>query len=167
MIIRQELPTQKELKKLFRYDRKGFFVRKVKTGYATKIGQTVGAKKRTDGYCQMRVNTYKFLTHRLVFLFHKGYCPDHIDHINGKPWDNRIENLRETTHEKNLLNQKTHTNNKSGVRGVSFCNTHKVWKCRIKYEKIKKFSFTSKSKKECCKVCKEKQIEIWGEYVRD
>lgn len=153
MIIRQKLPSQKELKNLFRYDRKGFFVRKVKTGYATKVGQIVGAKKRTDGYCQMRVNSDKFLTHRLVFLFHKGFCPVHIDHINRKPWDNRIENLREVSHSENLLNTGIQSNNTSGFRGVYFCNTHKKWKAQVRIRK-KQYSKISHSKKECIEFCK-------------
>jgi hypothetical protein len=148
MILRQKLPSQKDLKNLFRYDKKGFFIRKVKTGYATKAGQVVGATKRRDGYCQMRVGGLKYLTHRLVFLYHRGFCPDHVDHINQKPWDNRIENLEASTHAKNMANRKIFKNNRSGHKGVYFCKTHKVWKAQFKKDK-KKQSFSSKNKKDC------------------
>lgn len=166
MISRQKLPLQSELKKLFKYNKKGFFIRKVKTGYLTHVGQVVGAVKRSDGYCQMRVNNEKFLVHRLVFLFHKGFCPEHVDHKNRKPFDNRIENLRCATHSENIVNQKMHPSNKSGVRGVYFCNTHKMWKCQIGYGAGKRYSFSSKTKKECCKKCRQKQNELWGKNVR-
>jgi len=54
-------------------------------------------------------HTVKYSAHRLVYLLHN---PDmdqslQIDHINGIKTDNRIENLRAITNQKNHFNRKT------------------------------------------------------------
>jgi len=41
-----------------------------------------------------------------------------IDHVNGDPLDNRIENLRECSQAQNLRNRKPSKNNKLGLIGV-------------------------------------------------
>lgn len=48
-----------------------------------------------------------------------GVDPDDIDHINGDPSDNRLENLRNVSHEVNGRNLARRKNNTSGVTGVS------------------------------------------------
>ena len=50
-----------------------------------------------------------------------------IDHINGNGLDNRKENLRICAHSENIANQKRHSNNKSGFRGVHFDNALGKW----------------------------------------
>lgn len=73
----------------------------------------------------LNVNGYvlvdgRTLLHRLVIGAEKGEV---IDHINGNKLDNRRENLRRTTHQRNAQNlQGAQKNNKLGLRGV--------WQCR-------------------------------------
>jgi len=54
--------------------------------------------------------------HRLIMNARKGMS---IDHINGKPWDNRKENLRECKHQQNMWNMKIPKTNKTGYKGVT------------------------------------------------
>lgn len=43
--------------------------------------------------------------HRVAWALHYGRFPKQlIDHRNGNPHDNRIENLREATHSENAMN---------------------------------------------------------------
>ena len=71
----------------------------------------------SNGYVLVDVRT---LLHRLVIGAEKGEV---IDHINGDKLDNRRENLRRTTHQRNAQNlQGAQKNNKLGLRGV--------WQCR-------------------------------------
>lgn len=91
----------------------------------------VGSKaenKRKDGYVGIGFGGKRYLAHRLAWFFTHGYLPEKdIDHINGDPSDNRIENLREATRSENLFNQKLHSNNTSGYRGVIRCKRTNKW----------------------------------------
>lgn len=79
-----------------------------------------------SGYLMVNFSSKRLSVHRLVFLLHHGYLPSVVDHINGNPLDNRIENLREATHSKNLQNMKTPSSNTSGRKGVSW--NKKSWR---------------------------------------
>jgi len=84
--------------------------------------------------------------HRIIFLMHHKYLPEVVDHINGKPADNRIENLRAATIKTNNYNSRLAKNNTSGVTGVSFSKQNKCWRCSLSFEnKTKEISgFTTK-----------------------
>jgi len=58
-----------------------------------------------------------------------------IDHINRDKWDNRYENLRDTTVLINNLNRDTQANNKSGAPGVDWCKKKWQWRARIRVGK--------------------------------
>lgn len=58
----------------------------------------------------------------------------YVDHVNGDGLDNRRSNLRESTHQQNLRNQRHHSNNTSGYTGVSFYPKTSRWKAYIGIE---------------------------------
>ena len=62
--------------------------------------------------------TYK--TSRIIWYLFNGPIPEGlvIDHLNGDPWDNRIENLECKTSRQNMQNQRKRLTNKSGITGV-------------------------------------------------
>ena len=43
--------------------------------------------------------------HQVVWVLQYGCMPTQIDHINGNPKDNRIENLREVSRSENDMNR--------------------------------------------------------------
>ena len=51
-----------------------------------------------------------------------------IDHINKNKTDNRMENLRWCTQSINMRNRHIHSNNTSGIKGISFNNGY--WICQ-------------------------------------
>jgi hypothetical protein len=54
-----------------------------------------------------------------------------LDHKNRNGRDNRISNLRLATQAQNCWNRKTPSNNKSGVKGVSWRGSDKRWRVEI------------------------------------
>ena len=85
-----------------------------------------------SGHLVGRISRKLVFAHRVVFAMQKGHWPEHsIDHINGDPSDNRIENLRDVPHIENLRNQVTRKNNTTGVTGVSFNKRLGKWMAHI------------------------------------
>lgn len=66
--------------------------------------------------------------HRDILGAKKG---ESVDHINGNTLDNRKENLRICTHQQNMCNQKTRTDNKSNVKGVYWSEERQKWCVQI------------------------------------
>lgn len=96
-------------------------------------GQEVGSLC-SSGYKRVRIEGKQYLVHRLIFLMHYGYMPGIVDHINRNKLDNRIENLRAASRNENARNRKLHTNNTSGVKGVSWRKDVSKWVANISYE---------------------------------
>lgn len=104
---------QEEVKDLFIYKNGSLYWRN-DTGTATKAGAKAGHIQKT-GYVNVTVKRKKYQAHRLIYLYHFGYVPNQIDHINRVKDDNRIENLRPTDSSKNQMNT---NNRRSSGRGV-------------------------------------------------
>lgn len=96
--------SQDLLRELFDY-RDGELYWKVRKAYQIKIGDRAGTPGE-DGYRRIIIDGKQYLTHRLIFLWHHGYLPKELDHIDGNPADNKISNLRKSTHQENIMNQK-------------------------------------------------------------
>ena len=95
--------------------------------------------KRKDGYiCNVKIQGKNYLAHRLIFLLHYGYLPNVVDHIDGNPSNNRIENLRESSMQTNQYNRKINKNNTSGIKNVYFCKKAQKWRVELKVNKQKK-----------------------------
>jgi hypothetical protein len=114
--------TQTELKLLFDYvDGKLIAKTNSKT---RKIGQTF-CSVTEKGYLRGSVNGKSYKAHRLIFLYYHGYMPLQIDHIDGNPANNKIENLREATSAQNNQNRKVTSS--SGIKGVVWHKQSKKW----------------------------------------
>jgi hypothetical protein len=112
--------TQERLKELLNYQ-DGILV--VKEGRPVKITPIT----KNHRYLRIRADGVVYFLHRLIFLFHKGYLPKIVDHIDNDRHNNRIENLREATQQQNCLNRITHKNNKSGAKNVRFEKGTNKW----------------------------------------
>lgn len=70
------------------------------------------------GYRKIAIFKTCHLEHRLVWLYHKGWMPEAIDHKNGKKTDNRIGNLRPATQMENRWNSRRLQTTTTNVKGV-------------------------------------------------
>jgi hypothetical protein len=113
--------TAEELRELLDYNPDtGIFVRKATTSSRAQAGMAVGSDD-LYGYLTVRINKKSYKLHRLAWLYMTGSMPiGDIDHINSDRKDNRFCNLRDTTRELNLQNQRrpTSQNRSTGVLGV-------------------------------------------------
>lgn len=118
--------TQQELKELFDYNNGQLLAKK--KSKQRNIGDALGTPNE-KGYLIAHVNAKLYRVHRLIFLYHHGYMPNQIDHINGKRSDNRIENLRQATSVQNAQNRMTIAS--SGFKGVYWHKKTKRWTASI------------------------------------
>lgn len=88
------------------------------------------------GYVGIRILGKNYFAHRVIWALHYGEWPkNQIDHINGVPSDNRIENLRDVENSINHRNIKLPSNNTSGRIGVCFNKRTGKWKAEITVNK--------------------------------
>jgi len=81
---------------------------------------------------QFNIRGKKYRAHRVAWaLHHKQWPSDQIDHINGNPLDNRIENLRVVSMATNNKNKRMPSHNTSGFIGVTKNNNKTKWKAQI------------------------------------
>lgn len=120
--------NQDEVKRLFDYKEGGMYWRHDR-GPNAKSGNRAGRILKT-GYRSIHVSGRHYQEHRLVYLWHHGFIPAQIDHINRIKSDNRIENLRAADHSSNQMNTKDRSSS-SGCRGVRFVPKTGRWAARI------------------------------------
>ncbi len=123
--------TQELLQKLFEYRDGNLFWKQLCTNKTKQRIGTLAGYIHPKGYRIVSVYGYQHKAHRLVFLYHHGYMPEFIDHINNKKDDNRIENLRPATKADNCRNTGLAKNNTSGIKGVSKAPRLETWRARI------------------------------------
>ena len=117
--------TQNKLKELFFYD-DGKFIWKFGSNRRGKVAGNLNKR-----YFRVGVNNKVYALHRLIFLYHHGYLPKMIDHIDGNCLNNRIENLRECTYSENNANSSARKNSKVGFKNISWHKGLKKYTVRI------------------------------------
>lgn len=97
--------TCQDIRRALSYDPKtGEFVWLVRPSNGTMPGTRAGSKNR-NRYSTISFLGQAYLAHRLAWLHFYGRWPaEYIDHIDGDPSNNRIENLRECSHQENHRN---------------------------------------------------------------
>ena len=122
--------THKELTDLFEYD--------LVTGHLLKQGKPVGTP-HSLGYLKVKIKGKTYFVHRLVFMYCHGRWPIRLDHVNRNRTDNRLENLRECTHQINNANRGLMSSNSSGFKGVHWSKSAKLWRSQVGYTVVGHF----------------------------
>lgn len=128
----------------------------------TKAGTPLGKRK----YLRVSVDYKFYYVHRLIWLMHHGDLPDVIDHIDGDPSNNRIENLRAATFAGNMRNSKLSKRNKSGIKGVQRCNKTGLWRGEVYADGYSHRVGPFESLEQCGEAVRELRERLHGEFAR-
>lgn len=155
--------TQELLRDVFYYENGNLYwnISKPKVKKGNKAGH-----RRKDGYVQVRLNGKLYLVHRLVFLYHHGHLPPVLDHIDGNPTNNKIENIRKASTVENMRNRKINKNNTSTVKNVYFHKPSQKWQARLRVDGVNKSAGYYDTIEEAEKVIRQKRIEYYKEFAR-
>lgn len=118
------------------------------------------------GYFAGRVFGKGCTAHRAAWALHHGEWPNVIDHINGDPTDNRIENLRSVDQALNMRNIGATKVGASGARGVEFRKGR--WRARIRINNRHKFlgSFDTKNAAVAARLRAERELGFHENHGR-
>lgn len=149
--------SQERLKELLTYDPDtGEFVWKVRVGNVP-AGAKAGYMKR--GYRQIKVDGTKYPAHRLAWMYVFGDWPKKVvDHIDRNPANNRISNLRDTSHTINSLNRS----------GSHLCATRngKGWQAQIAIFGETVYLGQFRTREEASEVFKQVHRDLYWEHSR-
>jgi hypothetical protein len=159
--------TKEQLNALFEYKEGAIYWRHRHGGKKNRAaGSKAGTALGKRPYLRVAINYRFYYVHRLVWAMHHDIVPDVIDHIDGDPSNNRIENLRPSSISGNMQNSKLNSRNSSGIKGVSFCARTGKWKGEV-YANGKKHSAGSFGSKEDCGAAVEKlRADVHGKFAR-
>lgn len=95
----------------------------------------VAGGEHESGYLIVNFRGKMYQQHRIVWKIISGQDPSEwIDHKDQDQKNNKWDNLRDVSHNRNMWNSKLFHNNTSGFRGVSFIATHQKWRAAISVE---------------------------------
>lgn len=156
--------NQELLHKLFDY-KDGKLHWKESPSRNVKAGDVAGSLD-SRGYFKTRINGKYYRNHRLIFLYHHGFTPSVIDHIDGDISNNKITNLRAATNTQNQFNSKKRSDNTSGVKGVLWSKRLQKWFVQIKVDGKQKYCGSYSSIEEAIRVAKEMRRQYHAEFAR-
>ena len=98
-----------------------------------EAGSPAGSLNTNSGYYSVGVMGKSYQAHRIVYTLSTGKsAKELIDHINGDKSDNRIENLRECSHQSNMMNKRKYLRKDNNVPwGISWHSRDLRWGVHI------------------------------------
>lgn len=123
--MKHKPPSYDRVRELLDYDpATGIMIWKVRRGKMLP-GHKAGCLK-PSGYYTINIDGVRYYLHRIIFLWYFQYYPEHeVDHKNGNPSDNTINNLQECKHICNIQKIGLRATNVTGVVGVSLSKSGK------------------------------------------
>lgn len=158
--------TQEQALNLFRYENGVLFWIKKYHASRKKDKSDEAGTTTTGNYKKVCIAGKKYYAHRIIFLMHHGYFPEVVDHIDGDPSNNKIENLRASDKSKNAMNAKLWRTSTSGHRGVIKSRKPNRWCSRVQVNKKNIYLGTFDDFELACLVADEARILYYGEHAR-
>lgn len=127
------------VKEVVAYDPESGVFTWLKPAARVKVGDVVGSLD-AHGYLVTKIRGNNVKLHRLAWFYMTGELPREIDHINRIKTDNRFANLRAVT-DGSLQNQNKglQKNNKTGIRGVQFKRSRKIYIAKLRVHRKQVF----------------------------
>lgn len=101
---------------------------------AKNAGKQSESGRSGSGHVFVKIFGQQYYAHRVAWaIYHRRQPIGQIDHIDGDPTNNRIDNLRCVSLHENQRNKARPSNNKSGVVGVSWHKQNSYWAAQISY----------------------------------
>ena len=164
-----QILTQEYLKKVFDYSDGQLIWKESYSINNPFSGKPTGTCKDKNGYGKVTLTLdgkkKYFRVHRLIFMYHNGYMPEKIDHIDRDVSNNRIENLRPANANQNQWNRGGFVRSKSGIRGVVMKNNRWYAQCKAfgKRHHLGCFGTIEEAEKAVKKFRKENHLEYSNE----
>src|SRR5713101_347331 len=150
------------------------------TGLINRKGSKKRKKKNTKDYINADISlgtdsdgigrVYRTRAHRVAWYITYHVWPDKlIDHIDGDPTNNRLDNLRLATHLENDRNRRkvVKRNTTSKYKGVIASKNGKVWRALIKPARNEALAIGNYATEEDAALAYDlAAIELFGEFAR-
>lgn len=164
----QVKPGVEDFRRVFEYSDGALYWRHSKG--SAKAGERAGhirpsGKNSKSPYEFVQVDGKTLGTHRVVFAMHSGFMPEFVDHIDGDPLNNRVENLRAATKSENCCNRGKQITNSSGYKGVYFDVAKNKWRAEIVKDGKRSRLGHFLTPKEASEAYQKAAIEIHGEFA--
>jgi hypothetical protein len=151
---------KEQIEQKYKYD-KGFFIYR----NGSREGEPAGWRDK-DGYIYLYFDGKNYPLHHLVFMYFNNKKPDFdIDHIDGDKINNKINNLREATKKENNQNRCTHSDNKTGFKGV--VQYGEKYRAYIKHDGVTINLGSFDTPEEASAVYKKESKKLFGEFYNE
>ena len=128
---------QERARELFDYV-DGHLVRRKSIQSRSMAGTVAGGKSDLGRYI-VSIDYRRYKVHRVIWLWHYGTLPPEVDHMDGNPSNNKIENLRAADRLSNMKNMRRPSTNTTGFKGVRFHKQSRKWTAQIVSDKKQKY----------------------------
>lgn len=167
------LPPLEELKEFLDYNPDIGIFTWIKARSRIRVGQEAGSTN-SKGYKTIMFNQENWQLSRIAYYIYYGIDPleNEIDHEDGNPANNKVDNLRFATRKENAKNKKLSKNNTSGKTGVVWVGNpskgRPYWKCDIGVDgkQIHLGCFKEDKKEDAIKAREEAEIKYFGDFRR-